>query len=478
LLTRFEQNDSIWALGAAACLAAVLVLGGTSQPAPALRFAFSFMAIAIIAASAWRLRDRALTPAAQAMLAMIAALVLLFAVQLLPLPPLVSGLLPGREPLREAAALAGIADHWQALSVSPQATREAFTALLPALAVFLAVSTVQPHRRYILALAIVAVAVVNVILALAQKFTGVLHLYPLHAPGDAPGLFANRNFFAAQLYASLPMLAALALAGAKAKDIPAWLAAAIAFAYCTVVMAGLAVSGSRTGIILCMAAVVGSFFFPWGRLKSHRMATRARIAFYVVALGMFLFGQFGLVGVLRLVENDPLQDYRSVILDVSLKALSAFWPVGSGFGTFVPVYQSFETPAMMREAYVNHAHNDWLEIVLEGGIPALLLLAAFVAWFGWQALRIWRRRGDQSGDLTMMAASLSAGLLLMHSAVDYPLRTPALMALLGMCLGLMAAPFAPAPVKQRQARPPIEAPVARKPLRPFQLPANEPGGVA
>lgn len=478
MLKQFEQNDYRWPLGVAAFIMVMMLVGGSSQPLPGLRFAFSVISIAMIALSALRLRDQALTPAAQGFLVLAAGAGILFALQLVPLPPALSAMLPGRQPQHAAAELAGAAGSWRALSLSPPATRETLTALLPALAAFLAIFVVPARHRYMLALAIVAIAVINVTLALAQKFTGMLHLYPQHAPGDAPGLFANRNFFAAQLYASLPMLAALTLAGAKGKHIPVWLAAAIAFAYFTVVMTGLAISGSRAGIILCMAAIAGSFFFPWGRLKSHRMATRARIGFYVVALALFLFGQFGLVGLFRLAQLDPLADYRSVILDVSTKALSAFWPVGSGFGTFVPVYQMFETPAAMREAYVNHAHNDWLEIALEGGIPAVLLLAAFLVWFAWQVLRIWRRRGDASGDLMMMASSLSAGSLLLHSVVDYPLRTPALMTVFGMCLGLMASPFALKQVRLRQAPPLAEGPVLRKPLRPFQAPVNEPNGGA
>jgi O-antigen ligase len=471
LLKPLEQ-DLAWTLAIAVFVTAMLLLGGTSTPAPAMRFMFSAASLVLLAVAAWRLRDQMLTSGARWGLGLVALMLALFFIQLIPLPPVLEVLLPGRDAIDRIQGLAGASGGWKPMSLSPLATRESLTALLPGLAACLAILAVPAPHRYMLALAAVAVAVINVLLALAQKFTGGLHPYALHAAGDASGLFANRNFMAAQLYASLPMLAVLALSGAKTKRIPVWLAAIIALAYFAVVLAGLAVAGSRAGTILCMLAVVGSFFLPWGRLKSHRMATRTRFGFYVAAIAVFLFGQFGLVGLLRFTELDPLGDYRVSILSTSMQALRHFWPLGSGFGTFIPVYQMFETPATMREAFVNHAHNDWLEIVLEGGVPALLLLVAFLLWFLGQAFRIWRRRGDASGDLTMMAASLSASLLLLHSAVDYPLRTPALMTLFGLCLGLMASPVALRQVRLRQAPPLSETPMSRKPLRPFQSPPS------
>jgi O-antigen ligase len=479
-LVKAIAHDHAWTAAVTAFLVAFLLAGGTSAPLPVARFVISLASIALTAVAVWRLRVMPLTAAAEVGLVILAFVIGLFALQLLPLPPVIHTLLPGHESFEQVDALTGNTSRWQALSLSPNATRASLIALLPAFAIFIASLTVPAGQRYRLALGVVGAAVLNVLLALAQKFSGgdAFHIYKAFAASGPTGFFANRNFFAAQLYASLPMLAVLALAGAKTKQVPGWLAAVIALAYFGIVLVGLALSGSRAGIVLCMAAIIGSLFLPWGNLKSSRMGLRAKLLFYVTTLAIFLFGQFGLVGLLRLTQVDPLEDYRVSILGVSLNALTAFFPAGSGFGTFVPIYQMFETPETMLTAYVNHAHNDWLEIVLEGGVPALLLLIAFLLWFGWNAFRIWRRRGDASGDLVMMAASLSAGLLLLHSAVDYPLRTPALMAMFSMCLGLMASPFVLKQVRLRQAPPLVEGQVLRKPLRPFQAPANNAAGGA
>ena len=49
--------------------------------------------------------------------------------------------------------------------------------------------------------------------------------------------------------------------------------------------------------------------------------------------------------------------------------------VGAGPGT------STTDPATIERTYVNHAHNDYLELALEGGIPAIVLMLLFLAWW-------------------------------------------------------------------------------------------------
>ena len=40
--------------------------------------------------------------------------------------------------------------------------------------------------------------------------------------------------------------------------------------------------------------------------------------------------------------------------------------------------------------YVNHVHNDYLETVLETGLPGLLILVLFILWWVRRSVRIWR----------------------------------------------------------------------------------------
>ena len=84
---------------------------------------------------------------------------------------------------------------------------------------------------------------------------------------------------------------------------------------------------------------------------------------------------------------------------------------------------------------VNHAHNDYLEVLLELGVPGGLLILTFLAWWGRRAVQIWR-----SGSTTPFAwaAMVATATLLAHSIVDYPLRTAGLGSVFIACCVIMA----------------------------------------
>ena len=95
------------------------------------------------------------------------------------------------------------------------------------------------------------------------------------------------------------------------------------------------------------------------------------------------------------------------------------------------------------ESYVNHAHNDWLELWLTGGIPAILLALAFLAWLAASTVRLWRSDELQGSVLDLAlarAAPIVIVLLLLHSAVDYPLRIPALSVLFAIACAFLIYP--------------------------------------
>lgn len=468
-----SSADRAWAVAACAIFAIIVMMGGTSAPSATARLVISLVSLLTIVMAAWRLRGKLHTNFAKSGFIIIACMLALFAAQQIPLPGAWSASLPGRAPFAAAATAAGINPFSSALSLDPSQTRETMLATLPGIAMFALALASSTRSRLLFAGVIAILAIVSAILGMVQHFTAseTWYFYDPGTLGVATGIFGNRNFLAALLYASIPMLGALTLATVKEQRIPGWIAATLGIAYLVIILGGLAVAASRSGIILSMAAIIATALLPWGSLTSIRTRATKRVALYGVLAFLFVFSQFGLVGLLRLAATDALTEYRTVISHVSWLATTAMFPAGSGFGTFVPVYQMFETAADLRPEFVNHAHNDWLEIVLEGGLPALLLLTAFLGWFGAACVRIWMRRSEAPVDLVMTASSISVTLLLLHSAVDYPLRTPTLMAVLGLCCGFMASNFL---VRQRshvnwqQAQPNfVPNPVARKPFKPF-----------
>ena len=68
---------------------------------------------------------------------------------------------------------------------------------------------------------------------------------------------------------------------------------------------------------------------------------------------------------------------------------------------------------------MNHAHNDYLEIIFEGGLLAGLALASYLVLLSVRLVEA-RVNGMQK------AALMAIGFLLVHSLVDYPMRTLAI----------------------------------------------------
>jgi len=173
--------------------------------------------------------------------------------------------------------------------------------------------------------------------------------------------------------------------------------------------------------------------------RHDRRLLRFAIGANVIA-GLLAF-QLGFVAYMNRIEQQGLEDLRWPIARITWQAAIASMPFGSGFGTFVPIYERFAPRETLRDSYVNHAHDDWLELWLNGGVPAIMLIVAFLAWFAASTFRLWRSGQPERPVLDLAlarAASIVIVLLLLHSVVDYPLRIPALSVLFAIaCAYLM-----------------------------------------
>src|SRR5205814_3380001 len=94
----------------------------------------------------------------------------------------------------------------------------------------------------------------------------------------------------------------------------------------------------------------------------------------------------------------------------------------------------YEDHGRVTSTYVIHAHNDYAELALEMGLPGIVLLFLFLAWWIAAAWRAWR--SVEAGPYAR-AASIASAAVLVHSLVDFPLRTAAIGASFAMCLALL-----------------------------------------
>ena len=100
---------------------------------------------------------------------------------------------------------------------------------------------------------------------------------------------------------------------------------------------------------LLFVAGLSSLLLAWrhDRGQSGRRLLRFAIGANLVAL--LLAFQFGFVGFMQRVEEQGIEDLRWPVAQVTSQAAIANLPFGSGFGTFVPVYEKFAPRTLLGE---------------------------------------------------------------------------------------------------------------------------------
>lgn len=438
-----------------AVLALALLLGGGTRAGAWPDAVVELASLPLLVAAIWRLGPESGAAHVRVILLFAAAVAAVAMLQVVPLPAWLAGQFAERAPLAAIDQLAGVEPASATLSLVPAATLRSALSMLPAWAVLLGCLTLDRVARRKASLVVLGVAMLSVVLDLAQMSGGpgsALRFYSFTNRDQAVGFFANRNHNAALLYACIPFATAW-IAGALFDRRPGRriVVAAMVVLYAAALL-GIGLTRSRAGLVLCAAAALASIGLAWSVAGRGRL--RAKLLWPLLAAnlaGLVLAFQFGFVALAQRLETDSvLADIRWQIAGVSLDAVRENLPFGTGLGTFQEVYAGRERPEMLQEAYVNHAHDDWLELTLEAGIPAVVLMAAFLAWFGWRQFSVWRPSSRFPSTLDAgiaRAGGLVAALLLVHSALDYPLRTVALMTLFGFACGTLL-PLRPDPKGQ------------------------------
>jgi O-antigen ligase len=443
----------------AVTLLAALLLGGGTRGGFLSDALLQLLAIPLLLVSASRLGDlfwhqRAELRELRWEIALCLAVVMVPLIQLVPLPPAVWTLLPHRGPLIASFDGLGHGLPWLPISVSPNATWLSVAALLPALAIFLGTVLLGYRERRLLSLAVVAFGIVSSFLGLLQIAQGPasrLRFFSATNLSEAVGFFANRNHYAAFLYVVLLFAAVWAIdigfAVGPWRDRRIFEARSIvtitaSFLAIVILLAAEAMARSRAGMMLTMVSLAGVYgLVLTDRRRRTLSATPLNFLFAAAGTAFILVLQFALYRVLARFNTDPLDDLRLQFARTTIEAAWAYMPFGAGMGTFVPVYGMFEKPQdLFAHAYINHAHDDILELWLETGIFGIALMGAFVAWFVSRAIKIWRYAavGVNEFDRALArAATIAVALIVTHSFLDYPLRTAAMTAILAFACGLM-----------------------------------------
>jgi len=373
------------------------------------------------------------------------AMLTLTLIQLCNLPPALWHALPDRAIFNDGSATNGQLSIWRPLSIVPSATINACVSLIVPITTWVLFSGLKPTERRYLPGFILILITASVFVGLLQ-FSGVYLDNPLvnDSMGQVSGLFANRNHFAVLIALGCLLAPVWAFQRGRQSHWRAPVALGLGILFILMQLA----SGSRTGLILgLLALIIGAALvkhrFQMILSKYPRWVFPTLIIVMVLLITSLVFISISAgraVSIDRIVGGDPGQDMRTRGLRTVLSMVSSYFPFGSGLGTFDPVFRVQEPFLLLKPTYFNHAHNDWLEVVLDAGLLGLLMLVAAVTWWGRASVRAWQ---SGSGSNATMARLGSAFLLLvmLASLFDYPARTPMIMALVVIAAMWLSDPY-------------------------------------
>ncbi len=379
---------------------------------------------------------------------LIGAALLVIALSLLPLPYSLWTSLTGSQFAQSTLEAAGMAGTWRPLSMDWYATLGTVIYLMPPVAVLMLMIRLQDDDRKLVLGIVTAAALISIILGLMQVASGAdtFYLYVTAHDENSTGVFANRNH-----QADLTLIF-MVFACAWFRDyfdnhrvksskdripVETWLAI-IAIAVALIMASlNLVAAASRTGLVMAAPVALVSL----GLLAKVRRG--GAVFFLAVLAGLAILF---LLSTLRpdlfvdaYARFDADDDTRLQIWPTVVELVRQYFPLGSGLGSFVPVFANAQPLSTVNERFVNHAHNDYLEIALELGLPGIALMVLFFAWFAWAVYSYYSGRKDSGQPVSPFAVASITGIfvLLFHSAPDYSLRTTSLAVIFAVMIGYL-----------------------------------------
>lgn len=368
-------------------------------------------------------------------------------VQLIPTPFSFWSGLQGRSLVIDISDAARIPLDARPASLDPAATARSLSALLPFAAMLVATLHLPRPDRVLLARFTVSVALCSLLLGAVQYASGgtVGVLYPSAHSGYPTGFFTNRNHQADFLLLAI-ILAAPALSPRDPRAARAGQGLSRLFpaaGTALLLAAGVVATTSRMGVVLLPFSLCAFVLL----LRGGGLGARSLALVGLIALAGLLVALLGHDTVVdRVLSRLGTGDVRRLgIWQDTLWAADRYWPAGTGVGTFASLFPGAEALDHVGPLYVNHAHDEYLELLLEAGVAAPVLLLATLAWLA--AAIAGLARMDRADRSLALAGLFGMGVVLLHSLVDYPAR----MLSIGMVLAMLAGFAAPPPVGRQFA---------------------------
>lgn len=361
--------------------------------------------------------------------------------QLVPLPPVLWHDLPGRDGARAALQLVDAGESWRPLSLTPMRTLASLLAALSALALLVMTSTLSHIARWRLIAVVAGTGVAMLAIGAAQVSGGSASPFRFHDRHASflLGFQANHNSAADAILVAMLALAALARhwRDRRARPPNAFVAILAALLVEGGLVIGLFLTGSRGGLLLLPLVLLAQVWIlcRGTAIDWKRPALGLLVAALLVPLVAAALRANRAVG--AVLGRFSLDDeFRPELWRDAWAAVWRYWPAGTGQGSFAPVMIAAERLEVVDQTLPHRAHDDFLELAIEAGPAGLFILGAaaiLLSVSGWRTLR----HGSPSAQTQALFGLATLSVFLLHSLIDYPLRSMALDALAAVAAGML-----------------------------------------
>jgi O-antigen ligase len=347
--------------------------------------------------------------------------------------------------------------HLACWSIEPHRTWTCFLVFLSCLIAFCLTQIVScdRNRKRRLVVSLVWLGTFEAFYGLVQYLTGWQRIFAYAKKYDleeATGTYINRNHYAGFLEMILPFSLALVfyeygkmrgpgppvavnrrnlLTQPGVEKLVLWLTIAV------VLFVALIFSRSRAGIVAACASLLVMFGLAGISRYHGKMVLLLCAAFMVLGVGLAIWiGPGSIVNRFQSVGQEYTMNDQSR-LSIWRDALGLIrrhpW-LGTGLGTFPIAFTSVQTTFLGQ--FVNHAHNDYLELSSDLGLPAALGLFVSIFFLLVRAVRTFLFAERNLDRVLALGCVGSIVAMLLHSLTDFNLYIPANALLFSMVLGL------------------------------------------
>jgi O-antigen ligase len=322
------------------------------------------------------------------------------------------------------------------LSLDPYSTRLVLVQLATLLIYFSAtlVFVDTPHRLHVLVRTITVFGFLLAIFGLTQSVVSPTKVYWIRElnQSTAFGPFINRHHFAGYMELTIAIPLGLVFAGAIEKE------KMLLYLFVAGLMGvALVMTASRGGIISLVSEIVflitvTAIWRKQSERRHHhrrssrlkRIAARAGMAAALLVslfLGvLFLGGEFSIYRFIDTVNTDDPTTGRAHFWSVTLNMIKAYPYLGTGLGAYGVSYTQYDSRNGLFR--LEQAHNDYLQVLSDGGIVGGVLALSFVVLLFWKAIVRAKSRDDFRRGVALGALSGCFGVLI-HSFFDFTLHT-------------------------------------------------------